>query len=117
MDSEGTASSPCYEPDNAKNVFYHLTERIWTERARAACLLRNIKTAQYKDQVDKEKFLETLVFLMKEENEKSLFVSKMALDTYSELTGFQLSGVFDFDGAINDWKNLDRKKEILKANF
>ncbi|MDO8675351.1 MAG: hypothetical protein Q7K71_04460 [Candidatus Omnitrophota bacterium] len=102
---------------DAKNVFHHLTERIWTERARAACLLRNIRTSQYKDQIDKEKLFDTLVSLMKEENEKSLFVSKMALNTYSELTGFSPSGVFDFDGAINDWKSMERKKEILKINF
>lgn len=104
---------------DAQNVFHHLTEKIWTERARAACLLSNIKTSQNKDQIDKEKekLFDALVFLMKEENEKSLFVSKMALYTYSQLTGFSPPGVFDFEDAINDWENPERKKEILKVKF
>ncbi len=115
--------SPCawgMEPPigyDAGNVLHHITEKIWTERARAACLLRNIKTSQHKDKINKEELFDKLTSLMKQENENSLFVSKIALYTYSQLTGFSSSGVFDFEGAINDWRNPERKKEILKIDF
>lgn len=102
---------------DAKNVFNHLTRPLWTERARAACLLRNIKTAQKKDQINKEELYDKLVALMKKENENSLFVNTMALYTYAELTRFSPSEIFDFEGAIKDWEKPERKEEILKNNF
>jgi len=115
---------PCangYEPSigyNAKNVFDHLDYKKWQERARAACLLRNVDSTinTHRDQVDKKEFCDKLVNLMGEQ-EPSLFVSKMALETYKALTGFSSLGVFDFEGAIKDWENPERKEKILKINF
>ena len=99
----------------AGNVITHLDpHRRMDERARAACILRNIKTAPDKDSVNKEDFYKKLVGLMGEK-ENSLCVSKMALETYKDLTGFSSDGVFDFESAIKDWEK--RKDEILKADF
>ena len=99
---------------SAQNVINHLTRDLWQERARAACILRNIKTAPDKGSVNKEDFYKKLVGLMGEK-ENSLCVSKMALETYKDLTGFSSDSVFDFEGAIKDWEK--RKDEILKADF
>ncbi len=100
----------------AGNVLDHLSpEKRWDERARAACLLRNIKTAVGKENVNKEIFFEKLIKHMNPEIENSLCVAKMALQTYADLTGFLPNGVFDFEGAVKDWKN--RRDEILKINF
>jgi len=104
---------PCpegFEPStgyDAENVFKHLGGDLWTERARAACLLKDIETAQYEGKVDRVELYDTLVNLMKEENESSLCVSKMALDTYASLTGYEIKDVFDFEGAI---KHRNEKK-------
>lgn len=101
---------------SAQNVISHLGSNrdLWRERARAACILRNIKTAPDKDFVNKEDLYERLINLMgKKEN--SLCVAKMALETYKDLTGFRSSGVFDFEGAAKDWQ--ERKEEILKRDF
>jgi hypothetical protein len=109
---------PCsegYEPPigyNAKNVFEHLSRPLWTERARAACLLRNIETSSHKDQIDKKELCSKLINLMKE-NENSLFVSKMAFETYKSLTGFSSPGVFDFDKAIEDWNKRKGSKDVF----
>lgn len=108
-----------YEPPtgfSAQNAISHLgfNRDLWQERARAACILRNIKTASDKDSVDKEDFYEKLISLMGEK-ESSLCVSKMALETYKDLTGFSSDGVFDFAGAVKHWG--ERKDEILKINF
>ncbi len=54
---------------------------------------------------------------MKKKNENSLFVSVMALNTYKILTGYPASGIFDFDGAIKNWNNPERKEKILKQDF
>lgn len=94
---------------NARNVFQHLDRPIWTERARAACLLRNIEKSPNKDEVDKKEVCEKLVNLMKKEKENSLFVSKMAFETYKNLTGFYSLGVFDFGKAIKDWEQRKNK--------
>lgn len=100
---------------SAGNVLSHLSpERRMDERARAACLLRNIKTAPDKDSIDKRVLFGRLISFMGAK-EASLCVSKMALATYADLTGFSPKGVFDFEGAEKDWKN--RKDEILKINF
>ncbi len=113
------ADPPCskgYEPITGFDsiaVFDHLTEnKLWQERARAACLLRNIKTSPNKKEMDKHKLklFNTLINHMKKESESHLVVSKMALDTYSELTRFIPSGTFDFEGAIKDWENPKRKE-------
>ncbi len=101
---------------NARSVMNHLTRYYWTERARAARLLANIKTATDRNQIDKLELYNKLTKLM-EEDEISLVASKMALNTYSQLVGFKPSGVFDFEGAIKDWKTLERRKKILKADF
>lgn len=109
---------PCakgFEPGegfNAKNVYEHLSYQLWPERARAASLLRNLKTSPNKDDVNMYDLYEKLVSLMKTENEKSLFVNKLAFETYKDLTGFhpKLDGVFNFDAAIEDWEV--RKKEF-----
>lgn len=105
---------PCangFEPPesyNVKNVFDHLGYKKWQERARAACLLRYMDspTNTDRDKVTKKEVCDKLIVLMGPE-ENSLFVSKMALETYKDLTGFSSSGVFDFDKAIEDW--LQRK--------
>lgn len=101
---------------SATNVIAHLgfNRDLWRERARAACILRNIKTALDKDSVDKEDLYEKLVSLMGEK-ENSLCVSKMALETYKDLTRFASDGVFDFAGAMRDWEK--RKDEILEIDF
>jgi len=99
----------------AWNVLAHLSpERRVDERARAACILRNIKTSPDKGSIDKKEFYKKLVTHMGEQ-EPSLCVSKMALETYKDLTGFSLNGVFDFEGAIKDWEK--RKDEILEISF
>jgi len=99
----------------AGNVLAHLSpNRRADERARAACILRNIKTSPDKDSIDKKELYERLISHMGEQ-ESSLCVSKMALETYKDLTGFSPDGVFDFEGAVKDWKK--RKDEILKINF
>ncbi len=99
----------------AGNVLAHLSpNRRVDERARAACILRNIKTSPDKDSVNKEDLYEALIRHM-DDQEPSLTVSKMAFETYKDLTGFSSDGVFDFAGAIKDWEK--RKDEILKINF
>lgn len=99
----------------AGNVLAHLSpNRRADERARAACILRNIKTSSDKDSIDKNEFYEKLIRHMGDQ-ETSLTVSKMALETYKDLTGFSSNGVFDFEGALKDWE--ERKDEILKINF
>lgn len=108
-----------YEPPtgfSAQNAISHLgfNRDLWQERARAACILRNIKTSPDKDSIDKKKLYEALIRHMNDQ-EPSLTVSKMALETYKDLTGFVSDGVFDFAGAIKDWEK--RKEEILKINF
>lgn len=112
--------NPCsegFEPPigyDAKNVFQHLNRPLWTERARAACLLRNIDRSPNKDEVNKEELCDKLVKLMEKESENSLFVSKMAFETYKILTGFRTTGVFDFDKAIEDWKQ--RKSNLYSVS-
>jgi hypothetical protein len=100
---------------SARNVIGHLDpQRRMDERARAACILRNIKTAPDKNSVDKKVLYESLIRLMGPD-ESSLCVSKMALETYNDLTGFSSKGIFDFDGVAKDWE--ERKDEILKKSF
>jgi len=104
----------------AANVIAHFyktaPETPWQERARAACILRNIRTAYNKDGINKREFFERLVVLMSE-NERSLCVSKMAFETYKDLTSFRpkSNDVFAFEEAIEDWKQ--RKEEVLKIDF
>ncbi|MBI3618395.1 MAG: hypothetical protein HY210_09360 [Candidatus Omnitrophica bacterium] len=93
---------------------------MWQERGRAASILRNIKTASDKDRINedatiKEQLFDKLIERLNPEKENSLFVAKMAFETYKDLTGFSSDGVFDFAGAIKDWET--RKDEILKINF
>lgn len=102
---------------DAKNVFHHLTERIWTERARAACLLRNIRTSKNKDQINKEELFDKLIERLDLSKEKSLFVAKMSFETYKELSNFSSPGIFDFEKAIEDWEKPERKEDILKMNL
>lgn len=115
------SADPCaagFEPSegfNAKNVFNHLDRPLWQERGRAASIIRNIRTATHKDLVGKEQLFGKLLDRMNPEKENSLFVAKMALETYKDLTGFSSDGVFDFEGAIKDWEK--RKEEILKISF
>lgn len=96
-----------FEPSigyNVKNVFDHLSYGKWQERARAACLLRNMDdpTNTHKEEVTKKMIRDKLVNLMGEQ-EPSLFVSKMAFETYKTLTPeFSSPGVFDFEEAIKD---------------
>jgi len=94
----------------AQNVVDHLDVKKYsrcTSRARAACILRNIKTADKKEDVNMSKVVKTLIFIMK--NDSSLLVSKLALDRYSQFTGFSPSGIFDFRGAIDH--SDERKKQ------
>lgn len=99
----------------AGNVLAHLSpNRRVDERARAACILRNIKTSPDKDTIDKKELYEKLISHMGD-RETSLTVSKMAFETYKDLTEFSSDGVFDFEGAAKDWEK--RKDEILKINF
>lgn len=105
---------------DAANVIAHFNktapETPWRERARAACILRNIRTAYNKVGINKQEFFERLIALMSE-SERSLCVSKMAFETYKDLTGFhpQLNDVFAFEEAAEDWKQ--RKEEILKIDL
>ncbi len=109
---------------NAANVLAHLyktdPETPWQEYARAACILRNIRTAYNKDSLDNKRFFGRLIAFMGE-NERSLCVSKMAFETYKELANFSLDEVLNFEEAfgraIEDWENPERKEEILKINF
>lgn len=105
-----------YEPItgfSANNITNHLTpDRHWRERARAACLLRNLKASPDKNEINKEILYERITNSMKDNN---LSVSKMAFETYKELTGFTSPGVFDFDKAAAHWE--ENKDEILKINF
>ncbi len=101
---------------SAQNVLDHISQdNRWDERARAVCLLRNIKTAKGKESISKEKLFEKLIKHMNLEIENSLCVAVLALNTYKELSGFNSKEVFDFEGAINDWEK--RKEEILKKEF
>ena len=101
---------------SAQNVISHLTMKWWQERARAAAILRNIKTAPDKETINKERLFKNLVKCMEPE-ENSLFVAKMAFETYKSLTSFnpKSNDVFAFGEAIEDWKK--RKEEILKIGF
>ncbi len=112
---------PCHdgfeEPTGfkAQNLINHLSRSLWQERGRAASMLRNIKTAPDKDQINKEQLFDKLIERLNPAKENSLFVAKMAFETYNDLTGFSSDGVFDFAGAVKDWEK--RKDEILKINF
>lgn len=96
---------------SAKNVIDHLDQSKYprcTSRLRAAALLQNIDTSKGKK--DMKKAIRLLVFIL--ENDPSLLVSKLALDRYSQFTGYSPLDVFDFDDALKDWDK--RKIEILK---
>lgn len=103
---------------NAENVFGHLKdEKLWTERARAAFILRSIGTT--KNNIGSEapkKLYEKLIYFMREENEPSLLVSKMAFDTYRSLVDDKEedTDVFDFERVIKDSENPQKQAEILK---
>ena len=103
----------------AKNVVEHLEVGKYhrcTSRARAAGILRNIKTAVDKDEIDMTKLLETLVFIMR--NDPSLLVSKLALDRYSQFTGFLPSNVFDFEAAIDDFEmRIKQRQPLLLSDY
>jgi len=99
----------------AGNVLAHFGQnRRVDERARAACILRNIGMSPDKESLDKNELFEKLISHMGSQ-EESLCVSKMALETYKDLTGFSSDGVFDFEGAVKDWET--RKEEILNIAF
>ena len=124
LTTRGESCSKGYEPPrgfSAWNVLEHLDRNkysFWQERARAACLLRYINTSPDKDNVKPEDVYEGLIKVMKQEYEPDLLVSKMALDTYSKLvTNFKPTGVFDFQGAIDDWNDPQRRKEILSREW
>jgi len=104
--SEGLATK-----DNLQifNLINHLNPKLaplWQERAKAAYLLRFIENAKdydaYKEEAKRKQIYEELINRMKEENEVSLLVSKMALDTYRSLTKSKSGGVFDFESVINN---------------
>ncbi len=114
---------PCtagFEPPegfDALNVMDHLTRMWWQERGRAASILRNIRTAQGKDQINKEQLFEKLIERLDPGKENSLFVAKLAFETYKALTGLspRSNNVFAFEEATKHW--LGNKEEILKINF
>jgi hypothetical protein len=113
--SNGIEPSKGFDAANVLNHLYKTSpETPWQEYARAACILRNIQTAYNKNNLDKKKLFERLVSLMGED-ERSLCVSKMAFETYKDLTGFSSDKVFDFEGATKDW--VDRQEEILKRSL
>lgn len=108
---------------DAKIVFKHLSDSLWIERARAARLLKDIESAQYEDEIDRVNLYDSLINLMKKENESSLCVSKMALNAYASLMSYKIKDVFDFEGAFKHWEQNrkeatdnweKRKKEILE---
>lgn len=111
---------------DAANVLAHLyktnPETPWQEHARAACILRNIKTAynkgDLKDSRGKEKFFGRLIALMSE-NERSLCVSKMAFETFRVLTEFtpESNDPFAFQEAIDHWNDPENRKAILEKNI
>ena len=116
-----TTGLPCSEglatKDNLQifNLINHLNPKLaplWIERAKAAYLLRFIKNAKdydnYKDKM--KEVYDELINCMKEENEVSLLVSKMALDTYAQLIDFKPANAFDFEGAI-------RHKQSIGKNY
>ena len=91
---------------SAKNVFGHLDIKTYPDclsRAGAAYRLKYIETAQEREAVTKQEILESLIFIIK--NDNSLLVAKIALDTYSELTGFSPVDIFDFENAMRDCEN------------
>lgn len=95
----------------AHNVIDHLDRSKYsrcTSRLRAAALLENIDTA--KGEKDMKKAIGLLVSIL--EDDPSLLVSKLALDRYSQFTGYSPLDVFDFNGALKDWEK--RKEEILR---
>ena len=99
---------------SAKNVIEHLEIEKYhrcTSRARATSILRNIRTALGKEDIDMTKLLETLVIIMK--NDPSLLVSKLALDRYSQFTGFVPSNIFDFNAAIDDFDKRKKQGQSL----
>lgn len=101
----------------ASNVIDHLDQKKYqrcTSRLRAAALLQNIDTA--KGERDMKKAIELIVFIL--EYDPSLLVSKIALDRYSQFTGYSTSDIFDFEGAIDNW-NINRKsgKSILLPEY
>ena len=51
------------------------------------------------------------------EDERSLCVSKMAFETYKDLTDFSSNKVFGFEEAIKHWNNPENKEKILKINL
>lgn len=95
---------------DAKNVYDHLDYSHWFEKARAASLLINLKTATRQEEINMQDLCGKLVKLMQVENEDNLFVAKMAFETYKALSGFrsQSSDPLDFKSAINDWSEGKR---------
>ena len=79
-----------------------------TTRARAANILRNIETATDKEGI-KEELFKNLISIL--ENDPSLLVSKLALDRYSQFTSFVPSDIFDFKGAIDNWRERGKEQK------
>ncbi|MCK5608728.1 hypothetical protein KAR91_43020 [Candidatus Pacearchaeota archaeon] len=106
---------------DAPNVISHLGFQHWQERAKAAAMLMDIRTAKNKDLVNTEKgkedLFQKLVDIMNHEKENSLYAAKMAFETYKNLSNFNPAsiGVLDFDKAIKNWEN--NKPDILKITF
>lgn len=104
---------------NAINVVNHLDSEQFPNcptRARALALLRNIKTSFNKADINMTDIISRIIFILK--NDDSLLVSKLALDRYSQFTGYNPIGVLNFDDAIRDWENkISQKSQILLPEF
>lgn len=106
-----------FEGFDADNVFRCLRdEKLWTERARAAFMLRNIEKASTNEHVTPEGLYKKLIDHMREKNEPSLLVSKMAFDTYRLLVGDEEKNVdvFDFERAIKVWEDPRSRTKMIK---
>ena len=103
---------------DAPNLVSHLGYEHWQERAKAATMLMNIKTAKRKDLVNTEKgkedLFQKLADIMNSKKENSLYAAKMAFETYKNLANFSPDsiGVLDFNKAIENWET--KKSKILQ---
>lgn len=109
MKNDGTREWADEQTITAKNNLDHMYRWLWTERVKAAYFLSHITSEKLTK--DNKKWGDVFEALMHTlgESEWSLFVRKISLITYADLTGntsvpFKPLGVFDFKGAIKHWE-------------
>ncbi len=99
-----------------KNVLDHMKYPEPISRARAAYLLGTDKkyleeSIKKDNEIQFSDILKELIKHIDENQETSLLVSKTALDSFVNLTGYRRNDVFDFAGALEYGKNQLNLKE------